>query len=228
MRKHHDVAQRQHRIGPAVARLAAWVWRRSWPQVLIVVPLVQDPRMRRRDELPGGWAGALADELSAPRAIETLPGCSLRDTFVRHSSSDTIRGDAYAGVSRKPDFAAKSAAWRQHTDRRRGVSEMEAPDDTSHHSGARAAGIAGAIGTVGVDVERPRGALDDFARDHDLLDAFEARQIEHGVEQDALHDRAQPARAGLAVDRLAGDRRQAPRPPASDRRSPSRTCADTA
>jgi hypothetical protein len=29
------------------------------------------------------------------------------------------------------------------------------------------------------------------------------RQVEHGVEQDALHDRAQAARAGLAVDRLA-------------------------
>src|SRR5262249_25335585 len=36
-------------------------------------------------------------------------------------------------------------------------------------------------------------------------DGFEARQLEHGVEQDALHNRAQPPRAGLAVDRLSGD-----------------------
>jgi hypothetical protein len=35
---------------------------------------------------------------------------------------------------------------------------------------------------VGIDVERPRDALDHFFRDHDLLDAFEARQVEHGVE----------------------------------------------
>ena len=35
------------------------------------------------------------------------------------------------------------------------------------------------------------------------LDAVEARQLEHGVEQDAFHDRAQAARAGLARDRLA-------------------------
>src|ERR1700724_3333969 len=56
-----------------------------------------------------------------------------------------------------------------------------------------------------VDVERRCGALHNFPGDHHLLDAFEARQVEHGVEQDALHDRAQPPRAGLAVDRLAGD-----------------------
>src|SRR2546425_2683712 len=60
-------------------------------------------------------------------------------------------------------------------------------------------------GPSAVDVERPRGALDDLFRDHDFLDAFQARQIEHGVEQDTFHDRAQAARAGLAVDGLAGN-----------------------
>ena len=45
----------------------------------------------------------------------------------------------------------------------------------------------------------------NFPGDHHLLDAFEARQVEHRVEQDALHDRTQAARSGLAVDRLAGD-----------------------
>src|SRR5262249_21389521 len=60
-------------------------------------------------------------------------------------------------------------------------------------------------GASAVDVERPRGALDDLFRDHHLLDAFEARQVEHGVEQDPLQDRAQSARACLAVDRLAGN-----------------------
>jgi hypothetical protein len=31
---------------------------------------------------------------------------------------------------------------------------------------------------------RPRGTLDDLFRDHQLLDAFEARQVEHSVEQE--------------------------------------------
>src|ERR1700720_407814 len=75
----------------------------------------------------------------------------------------------------------------------------------------RAAGLAlrrvraGDASASSVDVERRCGALHNFPGDHHLLDAFEARQVEHGVEQDALPDRAQPPRAGLAVDRLAGD-----------------------
>jgi len=50
-----------------------------------------------------------------------------------------------------------------------------------------------------------RGSLHDLFRDHHFLDAFKARQIEHGVEQHALHDRAQAAGPGLPLDRLAGD-----------------------
>src|SRR6266852_5634378 len=68
------------------------------------------------------------------------------------------------------------------------------------------AGFDGAVGTIGVDVEWTSGTLDHFARDHDLFDAFQARQIEHGFEQDAFENRTQAARAGLALDRLAGDR----------------------
>src|SRR5207247_2705716 len=49
------------------------------------------------------------------------------------------------------------------------------------------------------------GALDDLFRDHDLLHALEARQVEHRVEQDTFYDRAQSARPGLAVDGLAGN-----------------------
>ena len=54
-------------------------------------------------------------------------------------------------------------------------------------SGARAC-VAGTIGAVSVDVERPCRALDHLLRDHHFFDPFEARQIEHGVEQNALHD----------------------------------------
>jgi hypothetical protein len=41
--------------------------------------------------------------------------------------------------------------------------------------------------------------------DHDFRDAFQTWQFEHGVEQNALHDRAQSARPGLALYRFAGD-----------------------
>src|SRR6266576_1286460 len=68
----------------------------------------------------------------------------------------------------------------------------------------RCARVAGPVGP-GIDVERPRGALDDLFRDHDFLYAFEARQVEHRVEQDTFYDRAQSARPGLAVDGLAGN-----------------------
>ncbi len=74
-------------------------------------------------------------------------------------------------------------------------------------SGAGAA-LHCAIGTIGIDVERAGGGFDHIARNHHFLDTFQAGQIEHGFEQDALHDRAQAARAGLALDSLAGDRAQ--------------------
>src|SRR5262249_16707793 len=72
-------------------------------------------------------------------------------------------------------------------------------------SGAGAA-FDRAIGTIGVDVERTRGALDDFARDHNFFHTFEARKVEHGLEQDAFEDRLQAAGARLPLDRLARDR----------------------
>src|SRR5271169_1552025 len=62
-----------------------------------------------------------------------------------------------------------------------------------------------ATGARGVHVEWSCGALHDLLRDHDLLDAFEAWQVEHSVKKYSLHDGAQPARPGLAVDRLPGD-----------------------
>ena len=43
-------------------------------------------------------------------------------------------------------------------------------------------------GQSSINVERSRGTLDDLFRDHDLLDAFETGQVEHGVEERSLHD----------------------------------------
>ena len=61
------------------------------------------------------------------------------------------------------------------------------------------------VAAVGIDVERTSCSLDDFFGDDDFFDPFQAREVEHGVEEDALHDRAQAAGAGLAVDPLSGD-----------------------
>jgi hypothetical protein len=47
----------------------------------------------------------------------------------------------------------------------------------------RTLGRLRATGASGVHVERSRGALDDLPRDHDLLDAFETRQVEHGLKE---------------------------------------------
>src|SRR5271170_2713285 len=76
-------------------------------------------------------------------------------------------------------FRSKSRTVEPQPSATRRIGEAE----SGHRSGARAAGLARAIGAVGVDVERSRAPFDDFARDDDFFDTFEARQIEHGVEQ---------------------------------------------
>src|SRR5690606_26532563 len=47
--------------------------------------------------------------------------------------------------------------------------------------------------------------LDHRLVHHHLADVFQRGQLIHRVQQDGLHDRAQPARAGLALDCLARD-----------------------
>src|SRR5206468_9355603 len=49
---------------------------------------------------------------------------------------------------------------------------------------------------------------DDLLRDEDLFDVRLRRDVVHHVEHDVLHDGAQPARARLALERLARDRRE--------------------
>jgi hypothetical protein len=59
------------------------------------------------------------------------------------------------------------------------------------------------------------------------LATFERGQVEHGVDQRLLQDRAQAARAGLALQRLAGDGLQADGRTSSPR-LPWRTASGTA
>src|SRR5215468_6797744 len=66
-------------------------------------------------------------------------------------------------------------------------------------------GRSGVTGAIGVNVERPGSAFNNFFGDHHLFDPFKTRQIEHGVKQNAFHDRPQAAGPGLAFDGLARD-----------------------
>src|SRR5580704_13909689 len=70
-------------------------------------------------------------------------------------------------------------------------SDSSAPD-----SGPR---FAGTSRTVRVNIQRRRGSLHDLLRDHHFLDALKARQLEHGIEQDDLHDKAYPVDSGSAT-----------------------------
>src|SRR5262249_1156916 len=60
----------------------------------------------------------------------------------------------------------------------------------------------------GIDAQWPRSTLHNFGTDHNLLNPLEARQLEHGVKQDRLHDGTQAPGSGLTIDGLAGDRFQ--------------------
>ena len=57
-----------------------------------------------------------------------------------------------------------------------------------------------------VDVERPGIAVHYSLGDDHLLDPVEAGQVEHRLEQDRLHDGAEAAGAGLALDGALRDR----------------------
>src|SRR5262249_51331307 len=89
-------------------------------------------------------------------------------------------------------------------------SGQDAASLTLAYQGKRAALIAGAdvAAAIGVDLQRLRPPFDDLAVDHDFADPDEAWQLEHRIEQDRLHDRAQTACPGLPGDRLLRDAAQ--------------------
>src|SRR5688572_33414625 len=55
------------------------------------------------------------------------------------------------------------------------------------------------------DERRAEVALDRLLRDHALGDVLARRELEHDVEERELDDRAEAARAGLALQGLVGD-----------------------
>src|SRR5271155_518821 len=94
-----------------------------------------------------------------------------------HGELHAIGGVAVRVCQERPIYRAKRRVARALE---RGAHRIACAGFT-HPSGTRSAGLAGAIGPVGVNIERPRSAFDDLSRDHDLLDAFEARQVEHSI-----------------------------------------------
>src|SRR5881397_1458426 len=63
--------------------------------------------------------------------------------------------------------------------------------------------VAGGLCTR--DERRADALRDSLLRDHALGDVAPRRQLEHHVEQRSLDDRAEAARAGLALERAVGD-----------------------
>src|SRR5262245_36621616 len=214
VREDDDVAQRQYRIGPGFAGDERWLRLRAGaghgPLVLVVVPLAPGPRMRRHGRVQR-WAGKgnaagpkeLLGGAAARRRVGTKPSPEHVDMITSYAcSSPTIGGDGACRCQVNPKIQRNSGLVMAARAGRGRIGRATCAFWLRAHLGAR---FARPVGAVGVDVEWPRGALDYLFRDHDLFDAFEARQVEHGIEQDALHDRAQSACPGLAVDGLAGD-----------------------
>src|SRR6185503_11757547 len=84
---------------------------------------------------------------------------------------------------------------------------MPSPGRPYRRSGGAAGdGVMLVTRPFAVNVKRPGIAVHYIARNDDLLDPVEAGQVEHRLEQDRLHDRAEAACAGLALDGALGDR----------------------
>src|SRR3954462_1342756 len=102
---------------------------------------------------------------------------------------------------------------------RRGARNRISPDRRARPAAGarsgrrRSGGLGGAPGALLLrrglgDERRPVGLLDPLARHGALLDVAAGGQLELDLEQDLLEDRPQAAGAGLALERLVGDRRK--------------------
>src|ERR1700688_3050873 len=172
----------------------------SWPIPFVVPPCLRPAFLRTRHKVPRCSGTAW------PRLHPASPDRCCSESYARFSPPTALGGYRPWGCQvagkRPPIGANRKESLRQYGRRR---ARQPSPWGTQSaqkraRSGAGAA-LNRAIGTIGVDVERTGRSLDHFARDHDLFDAFQARKIEHGLKQDAFENRAQAARAGLAIDR---------------------------
>src|SRR5690606_18730282 len=153
--------------------------------------------------------------LSRQRGIQAL---AAEDTTIRDASPrPATRDGANSQRSRPPagPFAtAGDARTSRITARRGGILGHAGPEGAARApdgAGPKSVGAGNPRG-FGVDHERLAVAFDRVLVDHHLLHVLQAGQVEHDVEQGLLEDRAQPPGAGLALERLAGDRLQRGRP----------------
>src|SRR6478609_3242094 len=184
----------------------AGVWRTSWPNSFCCAPLhavrfdsATATRCREVPELQAACAACFSGSFRRRISTRFSPQTALGGYRVRGCQVTEKCPSNGAKLTEMPSHLRPPETPAAVTFAIPGRSPAQAP------SGAGAA-LDGAVGTVRVDVQRTGGSLDHFARDHHLLDAFQARKVEHGLEQDALEDRTQAPRAGLALDRPAGDR----------------------
>ena len=146
VRENDDVPQRQHRIGPAFAgcqeRLGFGGACHGPTSLLLCTP------SRPADALSRRTAGGREGNREALGRYE--PPGSTRFSYA--FSFDTIGGVAPRACQERPVFRAKRRVAKAE---RMAAHRIAGAGCPRHPSGARSAGLAGAIGPVGIDVERP-------------------------------------------------------------------------
>src|SRR5690242_14446803 len=171
-----------------VAPPSAWSKRGAW-RIISQMPV---------SALPGARHKVAASVLAVTSRMPTGASPSNRrenrrgSRFARSAGSGKMKRIAGSSANARASIAAIPAR------------SAGAAMRTAGGSGSVAAGFF----LLGIDADRVLAAFDHVLVDHHFVDAVHRRQIEHRVEQDALEDRAQSARAGLAIDRLLGDRHQ--------------------
>src|SRR6185312_10395080 len=177
----------------------------SWPIPFVVPPCPRPAvcaTVTRCRDVPGSH-GRLLEPASPVRCYS--------ESNARFSSPIALGGYRPWGcqvAEKRPSIGAKRRTMpaQMRPPKARQPSLLEAQSAPRRPRSGAGAAFNGAVGTIGVDVERASGPFDHLARDHDLLDALQPRQIEHGFKQDAFENRAKSTRPGFALDRLAGDR----------------------
>src|SRR5690242_13641238 len=137
---------------------------------------------------PGARHKVAASPPSVTSRMPTGPSLSKRRANRRGS-----RFARSAGSGKMKRIAGSSANAR---------ASIAATPARSAGAAMRTAGGSGRVAglfLLGIDADRFLAAFDHVLVDHHLVDTVHAGQVEHRVEQDALEDRAEAARAGLAV-----------------------------
>src|SRR5579864_3357943 len=145
---------------------------------LLLCPLARSPR-------PGATATRCrVDPPTRNREKRPAPNGSLLRRILRDIAiADCIRwlsawGVSSVGKARQLRLLAASGQHAGSHGRYSAAACFWSPSKASAGLSRAGAGLHRAIGPIGVDVERTRGAFDHLAGDHDLFHALQARKIE--------------------------------------------------